>query len=40
MKLKFLAALIVWLFIFQNTEAQDIRSSFLGLDKLMGENSF
>lgn len=40
MKLKFLAAAIVWLAIFQETEAQDLRSSFLGLDELMGENSF
>jgi len=40
MKLKFLSAMLTWLFIFQNVQAQDVKSSFLGLDKLMGENSF
>jgi D-alanyl-D-alanine carboxypeptidase/D-alanyl-D-alanine-endopeptidase (penicillin-binding protein 4) len=40
MKLKFLAAAIVGLAIFQDINAQDLRSSFLGLDELMGENSF
>lgn len=40
MKLKFLPAILLWLFIFQSASGQDVKSSFLGLDNLMGDNSF
>ena len=40
MKIKILPAFFIWLFTFQTIFAQDVKSNYIGLDNLMGKDSF